>query len=72
VVGAFATNHHPQVLPPYFAARKKNPSRDLLAEAAECWLSQGLAAPEQINPCIKLLCHISPTSSQKTAEDEPL
>jgi hypothetical protein len=62
VVGAFATNHQPQVLP----------SRDLLAEAAECWLSQGLAAPEQINPCIKLLCHISPTSSQKTAEDEPL
>jgi hypothetical protein len=26
VVGVFATNHQPQVLPPYFAARKKNPS----------------------------------------------
>jgi hypothetical protein len=26
VVGAFATNHQPQVLPPYFAARKKNPA----------------------------------------------
>jgi hypothetical protein len=26
VVGAFATNHHPPVLPPYFAARKKNPA----------------------------------------------
>jgi hypothetical protein len=25
VVGVFATNHQPQVLPPYFAARKKNP-----------------------------------------------
>jgi hypothetical protein len=26
VVGVFATNHQPQVLPPYFAARKKNPA----------------------------------------------
>jgi hypothetical protein len=25
VVGVFATNHQPQVLPPYFAARKENP-----------------------------------------------
>jgi hypothetical protein len=25
VVGVFATNHQPQVLPPYFPARKKNP-----------------------------------------------
>jgi hypothetical protein len=25
VVGVFATNHQPQVLPPYFAARKNNP-----------------------------------------------
>jgi hypothetical protein len=25
VVGVFATNHQPQVLPLYFAARKKNP-----------------------------------------------
>jgi hypothetical protein len=24
VVGVFATNHQPQVLPPYFAVRKKN------------------------------------------------
>jgi hypothetical protein len=26
VVGVFATNHQPQVLPPYFAAIKKNPA----------------------------------------------
>jgi hypothetical protein len=25
VVGVFATNHQSQVLPPYFAARKKEP-----------------------------------------------
>jgi hypothetical protein len=25
VVGVFATNHKPQVLPPYFAARKNEP-----------------------------------------------
>jgi hypothetical protein len=25
VVDVFATNHQPQVLPPYFATRKKNP-----------------------------------------------
>jgi hypothetical protein len=28
LVGVFATNHQPQVLPPYFAARKKNPDMD--------------------------------------------
>jgi hypothetical protein len=27
VVGVFATNHQPQVLPPYFAARKNNPAQ---------------------------------------------
>jgi hypothetical protein len=26
LVGVFATNHQPHVLPPYFAARKKNPA----------------------------------------------
>jgi hypothetical protein len=26
VVGVFATNLQPQVLPPYFTARKKNPA----------------------------------------------
>jgi hypothetical protein len=25
LVGVFATNHHPKVLPPYFAAKKENP-----------------------------------------------
>jgi hypothetical protein len=26
LVGVFATNHQPEVLLPYFAARKKNPN----------------------------------------------
>jgi hypothetical protein len=29
VVGVFATNHQPQVLSPYFAARKKNPGQEM-------------------------------------------
>jgi hypothetical protein len=31
----FATNHQPQVLPPYFATRKKNPEAEYAGVKAE-------------------------------------
>jgi hypothetical protein len=40
VVGVFATNHQPQVLPPYFAARKNNPAPDGGA-LIQCKLEEG-------------------------------
>jgi hypothetical protein len=38
LVGVFAANHQPEVLPPYFAARKENPAFNALDYAKECVL----------------------------------
>jgi hypothetical protein len=39
VVGVFATNHQPQVLPPYFAARKNNPGNNSSCHAQQIGLA---------------------------------
>jgi hypothetical protein len=36
LVGVFAPNHQPEVLPPYFAAKKENPAVNAAKSAQNC------------------------------------